>query len=254
MPCYTPLTAYRSVLPGPSGKPSITFNRKQGYVDLPITLPCGQCVGCRLERSRQWAIRCVHEAQMHDANSFITLTYDQEHLPPDGSLNLREFQLFMKKLRKFLGFPIRFFHCGEYGDKQGRPHYHALIFGYDFPDKTVWDRRDEIILYRSKTLEKLWPIGFSTIGEVTFESAAYCARYIMKKITGQSAWEHYTTWDPDTGEVLATRTPEYTTMSRGGKDGQGGIGRSWLDKYEHDVYPSDEVIMRGRSMRPPQIL
>ncbi len=221
------------------------------FIDMPVTVPCGQCIGCRLDRSRQWAIRCVHEAQMHEHNSFITLTYNDDKLPPDRSLDLRHFQLFMKKLRTYLadnGFPkIRFYHCGEYGAEFGRPHYHSLIFGHDFPDKTLWKTVNELPLYRSATLEDLWTDGFSSIGTVTFESAAYVARYILKKITGECADDHYCEIDPETGEVLSHRRPEYTTMSR-----RPGIGSAWLDKYLTDVYPSDEVILRGRSLRPPK--
>ncbi len=213
---------------------------------MPVTVPCGQCIGCRFERSRQWAIRCVHEAQTHDENSFITLTYSDKHLPADRSLNLHHFQTFMKRLRKSLSCKIRFYHCGEYGAEFGRPHYHSLIFGYGFPDKTHWKTVNGLPLYRSQHLETLWTYGYSSIGTVTFESAAYVARYIMKKITGDIAGDHYEYIDPETGEITQRR-PEYTTMSR-----RPGIGSAWLDKYLSDVYPSDEVVLRGRSMRPPK--
>lgn len=183
---------------------------------------------------------------MHSANSFITLTYNDAHLPDDGSLNLRHFQLFMKKLRKSLDERIRFFHCGEYGEQYGRPHYHALIFGHDFPDKTLWKKVNDLPLYRSKALEALWEHGYSSIGDVNFQSAAYVARYIMKKVTGDLAPTWYQYIDPDTGEVSQI-TPEYTTMSR-----RPGIGSTWFDKYSTDVYPSDEVILNGRKMRPPK--
>ena len=225
----------------------MVFNRKNGFVDLPVTIACGQCIGCRLERSRQWAIRCVHEAQLHDANSFITLTYDEKHLPDGPSLDKKHFQLFIKRLRKEIKpIKIRYYHCGEYGSNYGRPHYHACIFGYDFPDKTLWSIKKSIRLYRSALLERLWPQGLSSIGNVTFESAAYVARYITKKYLGPDAAKHYERVDTDTGEITSI-TPEYTTMSL-----KPAIGKTWYEKYSTEVYPSDEIILRGKRMKPPR--
>lgn len=203
---------------------------------MPVEIPCGQCIGCRLERSRQWAIRCVHEASLYDDNCFLTLTYDDEHLPSDNSLNLKHFQDFLKRLRKRFGSGIRYFHCGEYGDLNNRPHYHAIIFNFDFADKVIFKDSGEYKVYVSDSLSKLWPYGYSTIGDVTFESAAYVARYCLKKVTGKDAAEHYD-----------GRKPEYTTMSR-----RPGIGRLWYDRFKDDVYPSDFVVMRGKKMRPPK--
>jgi len=212
-----------------------------------ITLPCGQCTGCRLERSRQWAIRCSHEASLYDENSFITLTYKDDALPPYGSLQKAHFQKFMKRLRKANpGRKIRYYHCGEYGDDLGRPHYHACLFNYDFPDRVLFKETGETKLYSSKTLERLWPFGFSTIGDVTFKSAAYVARYVMKKVTGRKSEEHYSVVDEKTGEIIL-RQPEYTTMSL-----KPGIGAGWYEKWSSDVYPSDEIIIEGRSIKPPR--
>lgn len=247
MPCFSPLKGYRGKIPGPSGKYPIVFNVNDGYADRPVEVSCGQCVGCRLERSRQWAVRCVHEASQHEENAFITLTYGPEHLPSNHSLRPRDFNLFMKRLRKRIGTKIRYFHCGEYGDKEQRPHYHALIFGYDFPDKTLWrETRDGHRLYMSKLLDDTWNMGISVIGNVTFESAAYTARYIMKKKTGPMAENHYKHIDPETGEV-SQRVPEYVTMSR-----RPGIGKDWIDKYAGDAYPSDFVVLEGKKHRPPR--
>lgn len=275
MACFSPLQGYRSRLPTKSGKYPIVFSPTTGYVDLPMVVPCGQCIGCRLERSRQWAVRCVHEAQLHDRNCFITLTYSPENLPPGGTLVLKDFQDFMKRLRKrlvkefykkrlsrFIGRfsrkllikyaqlkcpKIRFYHCGEYGSKTGRPHYHAILFGVDFADKYPHKvQANGTTLYRSKTLEELWTYGHSSIGNVTFESAAYVARYIMKKVNGDLANDHYMTID-DNGEVFTIK-PEYTTMSR-----RPGIAKAWFDKFGADVYIKDEVVMRnGKKMRPPR--
>lgn len=251
MPCFHPITAYRSkrCLDLKSGKPKIFFKEYRvkcwpGYETLQV--PCGQCIGCRLERSRQWAIRCVHESKSHDESCFITLTYDNAHLPPSGSLVVSDFQKFMKRFRMIVGMGkkanIRFFQCGEYGSKFSRPHYHACIFGWSFSDRTFFTRRDGYDLFLSGLLQALWtddmgkPLGFSTVGECNFETAAYVARYITKKITGDKADAHYN-----------GRKPEYTTMSR-----RPGIGRDWFEFYKGDVFPSDQVVLRGKIMRPPK--
>lgn len=248
MPCYSPLQAFQSKKPKANGKSRIVFSVESGvkFRYEAIQLPCGQCIGCRLERSRQWAVRCVHEASLYSQNCFLTLTFNDDHLPNPPTLDVRDFQLFMKRLRKRFGKGIRFFHCGEYGEKFGRPHYHCIIFNLDFPDKVLWKEYNGTKLYRSKILEELWPYGYSSIGAVTFESAAYVARYILKKVNGDLAESHYSSC-PKTGEVF-TRKPEYTTMSR-----RPGIAKKWFDKYCADVFPSDEVILRdGVRMRPPK--
>lgn len=247
MACYHPLKGYRSKLRNPSGKRSVVFSAREGFHDQRVDLPCGQCVGCRLERSRQWAMRCVLEASLYDDNAFITLTYSDENLPRGGSLVVSDFQKFMKRLRfEFSDSKIRFFHCGEYGERLGRPHYHACLFGFDFPDKAYWRTVRDQKYFRSEKLERLWPQGQSMIGNVTFESAAYVARYITKKITGVMADEYYSAIDSATGEVF-DKKPEYVTMSR-----RPGIGKIWFEKFSSDVYPKDFVTMRGVKMRPPR--
>lgn len=254
MPCYAPLHGYRAR----DGSGRLVQSRSAGWIDIPLEVPCGRCIGCRLERSRQWAVRCVHEASLYSDNCFITLTYDDEHLPVNRSLDKSVFQKFMKRLRKrFVGtdvvvvdgvdtYPIRYFHCGEYGERFGRPHYHACLFNFDFKDKVPFKETPGGTLYVSSDLFNLWPFGFSTVGAVTFESAAYVARYVMKKITGSFASEHYTYIDEGTGEFYEI-LPEYTTMSL-----KPGIGSRWLDKFSSDVFPDDFVVMRGVKMSPPR--
>jgi hypothetical protein len=245
LPCYRPIDAYRSHIRGKTGKSLITFNRREAIGEL--KLPCGQCIGCRLERSRQWAMRCVHEASLYENNCFITLTYDAEHLPADGSLNKKHFQDFMKRLRwRFSESPIRYYHCGEYGTKFSRPHYHACLFNFDFLDKKYFKEVNGLKTYISDSLAEIWGRGFCVIGSVTFESAAYVARYIMKKVNGEKAFDHYMRLNEDTGELNAI-LPEYTTMSR-----RPGIGSDWLSKYRSDVFPDDMVVVRGRAMKPPK--
>lgn len=253
MPCYYPLPGYRARAVGASGKRGIVFNKKDGFVDRPVSVPCGQCNGCRLERSRQWAIRCSHEAQLWEDNCFITLTYADAFLPPGGNLDLPEFQKFMKRLRHRFGPGVRFFHCGEYGEKYLRPHYHACLFNCDFPDRLLWKiSKSGERLYRSEILEELWPYGHSSVGDVTFQSAAYVARYITKKQTGPTAYNYYSRYDEKSGQIWTVR-PEYVTMSRGSKKlKSGGIGKGWFEKYSSDVYPSDFIIMEGKKMKPPK--
>lgn len=254
MPCYGPLKGYRGPL-NKNGKRPVVFNRRYAVEPIEfIDVPCGQCVGCRLERSRQWAMRCMHEVTLHEDNCFVTLTYDDasldnwkaRNIPAHSrySVNVREFQLFMKRLRKSVGADVRVFYCGEYGAKFGRPHYHAILFNLDFGDKYAWSKSNDQVLYRSPTLEKAWPFGYSSIGSATFESAAYCARYILKKVTGDRADNHYRRVDPETGEVFENE-PEFARMSK-------GIGRGWYERFKRDAYPHDAVWLRGRWMKPPK--
>ena len=183
---------------------------------------------------------------MHEDNCFITLTYNQENLPHDGSLDKTHFQKFMKKLRKQADHKIRYYQCGEYGENLQRPHYHACLFGHDFNDKTLFQNKNGHDLYTSQQLDKTWNKGFSTIGTMTFETAAYCARYAMKKITGDDAHAHYQTLNIETGEIFQIQT-EYTTMSL-----RPGLGRTWYNKYKTDLFPEDECIIDGRTMKPPR--
>jgi len=246
VPCFSPLKGWRSIERTKLGKRSIVFNPRFGLTDMPVAVPCGQCIGCRLERSRQWAVRCLHEASLHERNCFITLTFSDEYYPRDGSLNVAVFQKFMKRLRKRFGNGIRFFACGEYGENFGRPHYHACLFNFDFPDRLLWSHRDGVDLYTSAALCELWPFGFSSVGDVTFESAAYVARYIMKKVTGSSSSDHYDWVDPLTGQVFS-RVPEFTTMSR-----RPGIAHAWIGQFLTDVYPSDFLVVNGVKCKPPR--
>ncbi len=239
MVCFHPLTAYRA----PGGK--IVFNPKKGYVDVPVELACGQCDGCCWERSRMWAIRCVHEAQMHSKNCFITLTYDPKHLPADGGLVLGDWQDFAKRLRRKCG-PFRYFHCGEYGEVNLRPHYHACIFGLDFiADRGLWKDDSVCPLFVSPLLSDTWGLGFATVGALTFKSAAYTARYVMKKAR-VGAEKYLRGVDKESGECTFV-TPAYVTMSR-----RPGLGSLWFSKFKSDVYPADEVVIDAKRMRPPR--
>lgn len=198
---------------------------------------CRKCTGCRLERSRQWAMRCVHEMKSHRNNCFITLTYRPADLPPGGSLVKRDVQLFVKKLRKKYGAGLRYYYCGEYGEQMRRPHYHMILFGKDFDDRHS-PRKGESgeVVYQSHSLSKLWDKGFSYVGEATFESAAYVARYIMKKQFGKSSVSHY-----------KGLTPEFTDMSR-----RPGIGKAWWDRYQPGKINPDQVVHKGKAWKVPE--
>lgn len=231
MPCFKPLQGFLSH----SGK-GISFNPKTGYVDRPMVVPCGQCIGCKLERSRQWAVRAVHESKLHHLNCFVTLTYSDDKIPPGGTLVKKHLQDFWKRLRKkYTGLKIRYLACGEYGDNTHRPHYHAIIFGLDFPDKRIISSKGGNDLYSSPTLESLWGHGFCTIGAVTFDTAAYVARYTTKKITGDQAERHY-----------RGRLPEFLSCSL-----RPGIGAAFFERFAPEITLHDTVVSRAVEAKPP---
>jgi len=242
MACTRPLKGYAA----PDGKISFkdaTYSR--GFRSPSVVVKCGQCLGCRMERKRGWAIRSVHEAQMHEENAFITLTYDKEHLPKDRSVHVRDWQLFAKRVRREMG-PFRFLHCGEYGELL-RPHYHACIFGLDWHEdwKKHPRKQGKKPLWTSGRLSDLWGNGFSTIGSLSFDSAAYVAGYTVKVKTGKMADAAYERVNVESGEIYHVK-PEYATMSR-----NPGLGHDWYQKYHKDVYPGDFVVQKGVKFRPP---
>lgn len=262
MSCYHPRRAFRrSQGPDPStGKWPLTFQISDGLIDDKhvIMVPCNKCIGCRMDRAREWAVRCVHEAKMHDENCFLTLTYNEENIErcrkgfteewrgrvyvrEDEGIYKRDFVNFMKTLRKMVdkkyGKKIRFYHCAEYGDRFQRPHHHVCIFGYMPEDKEPYTFKDGITLYKSKEISEEWPYGIHTISDVTAESAAYCAQYLNKKIMHRLRNIHY-------GDVV----PPYQTMSR-----RPGIGATYLKKYESDVYNYDMIVIDGMiKCKPPR--
>lgn len=200
---------------------------------------CGNCIGCRLTKARHWAVRCAHEAQLHQENSFITLTYETEHLPENASLDVRDWQLFLKRLRTELWEKeqkkIRFYMCGEYGKSEtevnniGRPHFHAIIFGHNFHQDREEKRRSPHRAYESEQLTRNWQKGIAELSDMTLETAAYCAQYTVKKITGDLAKDHYIRVDKTTGDYVRIK-PEFSTQSR-----RPGIGKGWFEKYGLDL-------------------
>ena len=241
MPCHSPLKAYKA------GNQVFFKHPKDTGRNLElIDLPCGQCLGCRVQTSLDWAIRCVNELTLHKQASFLTLTYNDENLPADKSLNKKHLSDFMKRLRKKYSHKnIRFFACGEYGDKYSRPHYHIIVFGHQFDDLQYYKMVKGNKYYTSNQLAKLWKFGFNTIGNVTFQSCAYVTRYVTKKLTGEMK-EKYGYTDLETGEYFPV-IPEFTQMSL-----RPGIGKEWFLKNINDVFPSDEIIHEGKRYRVPK--
>jgi len=196
----------------------------------------------------------MHEAQMHEDNCVITLTYDDENIPNGETLIKSHFQKFMKRLRKSISpLKIRFYHCGEYGDPDeqlpiprvekriGRPHYHAVIFGYQFNDLQIHEQKATGDIYTSEFLSQIWGKGFVTIMELNLSTAGYVARYITKKINGDLKDDYYIRTNQTTGEIQ-TIQQEYSTMSN-----KPGIAKAWWDKYKDDIFPSDDCIVLSKN-------
>lgn len=270
MTCRAPLEAARRK--DTEGRP-IIYKRGRRPATMAeayekLELPCGQCAGCRLEKARTWATRMMHEAAWHEEfkgrySTFITLTYDEENIPMYGTLVKNHYQDFMKRFRrKIEPHKISHYGVGEYGatcpDHElencpicgpiQRPHYHAIIFGWSFPDKQILGTRDGQFVYESETLKKAWKLGSHEIGNATFESCSYVARYIMKKQTGTQAEDHYQKHIIELDELVDIE-PEFALMSR-----NPAIGKRWYEEYWPDVYPSDEVPIPGRYhyAKPPR--
>ena len=283
MSCFYPLKGYK-VGVNPSGKPAykiasyksigvrkdsndnwtpifddIWSDKYSNIIRDSIDIPCGHCVGCFLDRSRQWADRCMLEASYHKCNCFITLTYDDFHLPKVNQLIdddavvtdslihplvKRDFQLFMKRLRShFSDTKIRFFACGEYGSKTFRPHYHAILFGIDFSDDRVLYKenfRGER-LYNSPSLDKIWNKGYCVIAPVTWQTCAYVSRYCLKKRENNLV-DFYDRFNVP---------PEFTIMSR-----KPGIARDYYEDNKDSIYRTEEIYISdlngSKKCRPPK--
>lgn len=241
MSCYHPVSAWR-----------YTRDEKFRFTDPPVfegkkewlntqiekvVFPCGKCIGCRIDKSKDWAVRCVLEASLYEENCFVTLTYNNDSLPSGGSLDFRDLQLFMKRLRKkFSGRKIRYYAVGEYGKKLERPHFHIILFGFDFADKWLFFRSRGQNVFRSSNLESLWPHGFSTVGAVSLQSCAYVARYVQKKFYGS---------DTEKLEYYGDKVQEQARMSL-----KPGIASDWFTMYSSDVYPKDFIVIDGKKYKP----
>lgn len=213
-----------------------------------MSVPCGQCMSCRLTRAQDWSTRVHHEASLHADNCFVTLTFSDDYVPSDHSIRVRHLQLFMKRLRKQLRTNrVRYFACGEYGEQTFRPHYHLILFGYCPDDLVAWRRTSSgFVVSRSPELERVWPYGHVEVGTVTTQSAGYVARYVTKKVSGDLAGDHYTRWHPDTGFPWSV-VPEFLVMSR-----RPGIGDRWFNEFSCDAFPSDFVVVEGQKKPVPR--
>lgn len=314
MPCFFPNRGWLSRSKNASGKRSVVFSPAKALLDKPMLVDCGQCTGCRMKMSQEWALRSMHEAHYYDYNLFVTLTFSESKLHKRGrfredkarnvfydrtiwhmgdytpiewlskySVDVRDIQLFMKKLRQHFKYkgadginPIRFFHCGEYGEccrvcgksksglnkcqcrvfypSVGRPHYHMCLFNCAFDDMQFYKTNKQgNPLYTSPTLEKLWGNGFAPFGHLTYKSAAYTARYVLKKLNGKLVDEPdrfgllpYQRLDVNTG-IIHNVDKEYTTMSR-----RDGVGARWLKEYWREVYPHDYIVFNGQKHSVPR--
>ncbi len=230
MPCYRPSR--------------VPIRRKSLFRDRMIavaqTVPCGSCIGCRAEQSRQWAVRMIHETRSHANNAFLTLTIDDEHLNENSELRPRDLSTFVKDLRKTQQRRISFFGCGEYGEKTERPHYHIMCFGLDLLDRSHNGDTSRPSVWRSQTLEDIWGRGICEGGTVTMASASYVSGYVRKKAKNKD----YARANPLTGEL---KTPEFARMSL-----RPAIGKKWIEKWWRDVYPRDYVVIDGYEAKPPR--
>ena len=226
------------------GKARNHYTRFQSVAGLKF-MPCKQCIGCRLENSRQWATRLLHETKFHTKSCFLTLTYDDNHVPIDGSLNKSHLRTFFKDLRSRMSYygkeKIKFFAVGEYGDQKGRPHYHACLYGpfdvfSDDPERTEEEpSRSGDRQFSHLDISATWPHGRHRFSDLSFESAAYVARYCLKKVSGISKAYHY-----------GDRVPEFQSQSN-------GLGKGHFEAWQSDIYPADHVVLPGRGafMPPP---
>lgn len=247
--CISPLDGWYSNERNANGKRSIVFDIRSAYIDRPVTVPCGRCIECRLRRKRAWALRCEHEASLHDENCWLTLTYEDKHLPDNGSLRKSDLQGFLKRVRAYETIDavkerrserrFKFFACGEYGGRFDRPHYHVMLFGFDFRDKVTTTKRNEYQQFESESLDKRWGKGFAEIGTPSVDGYGYLAKYVTKRDRALEA------------ELTAFGfEPEFLIMSRGGRMGK-GLAYDWWKQYGDEVLEHDSCIMKGREVSVP---
>lgn len=245
MTCFNPIKAYRFLddVDHLTGKwpvrlvPQHPDYRKHRPYEV-LYLPCGRCLGCKLDRARDWSIRVYLESLdwSSDQQLFITLTYDDDHLPASGSLHPPDMTKFLKRLRKSNVLPLRYFQCGEYGAKSLRPHHHMILFGVELPDMRRYYSGSN--LYESELLRQLWPFGEHRIAWVTPETIAYTTRYCTKKLAP----------DKLAYERIGCH-PEYITMSR-----RPAIGYNWFINHYRDLYALDYMCLQnGIKCRIPRL-
>lgn len=251
MPCEKPLEGY---LPANGGQ--VRFSKpRNGRAYTKIDIPCGQCILCRLEHARQWAVRITHESTLHDENAFITLTYKDELVPEFNSLSTESkknawqrpqdrnhLSKFFKRLRKKIG-KFRYYAVGEYGDKTQRPHYHACIFGHAFTEDRTILREQPFLLWTNPLLEEAWGNGMVSVGALNFTTAQYTAAYVTKKLTGK---QQYVRLDEESGELIPLVQPRAYMSLRP------AIAKNWLTPYGDQTFAHDQVVINGKAQKPPK--
>lgn len=233
MPCYHPIPAYQA---GPGQ--AVVLHPPVGLSTF--SLPCGSCLGCKTARALEWAHRCGHESRSWPVNVCVTLTYDDEHLPDNGHLDYRDLELFLKRMRQCVRrsdlpgnrrFGVRYFACGEYGEINARPHFHAILFNLGFRDGKPCGNDQ----FTSETLSKWWPNGRATYGKADGAAANYIAQYTMKKI-GSS--------DCDSDGVV--RPAPALRMSL-----KPGIGSRFVERFRED-FSHGYMVVGDRKFRVPR--
>lgn len=250
MVCYFPVTTYKAREKNETGKRSMVFSPTAAHSGIRHKLPCGQCIGCRIDQAKAWSVRGEHELKFHDCASFVTLTYRDECLPENGTLVREHLQGFHKRLHNRLlrsrGYGIRYMGCGEYGGLNGRPHYHSILFGYYPSDrKFIKEGKNGDKLYVSEELSELWPLGHAAFGDVTSASIRYVCGYITDKLNGDKAHERYSRVTSDGRTVLIE--PEFAHRSS-----RPGIGGRFLDKFGADALRHGTVVIDGREVPLPR--
>lgn len=291
--CYHPVNIWLSPILKDNGKHEVVHNydSRYHYDYKQSQRACGYCIGCRLAKSLEWAVRIQHEASLYWHNCWLTLTLNDDYLyTRENPYSVErgrtsEITRFLKRLRKKYGEGIRYYYCAEYGETcffcnknekhcecddyyswRGRPHYHICMFNHDFDDKELYKVINGKPHYTSQELDALWTdpetekfMGWATISELTPDNAAYTARYTMKKLYGQMAYEddpnthigYYQRIDPD-GRIWDL-IPEYTNMSRGSKKlNTGGIGKGWMEQFAKEVMDNDSVLYKNYRLKPPR--
>lgn len=229
MPCYHPQAAWQSRELASTRRFGVTFRFADAWKDRPINLPCGKCIGCRIRRANEWGTRCMNELRgWPGPSAFITLTYDNDHLPPGGTLEKQDLQRFWKRLRKH-GHTVRYFACGEYGEETDRPHYHAVVFGYWPSHRVQHPSKRAVPMFRSRELEQLWPAGQSYFSAVTRENATYVAKYTLGKYDDKGQLKDF-----------GSRQPPFLTMST-----HPGIGANYAREHARALIRHDGVRLKG---------
>jgi hypothetical protein len=241
MPCFQPIRVATRRL-APAWHP-------QKYLTIPDQeVGCGRCPGCRRMQAREWATRLTHEARVTTPAFFITLTYDDQHIPHTGTLDPEDLRLFWRRLRR--NYPkgsVSYYGVGEYGGETFRPHYHAAIFGAQLPDRAAHRGSGSSSAWRSGLLEDTWKFGHSEFSALNWASAAYVAGYVLKKNARlDEDPDRYLRVDPETGELHKV-TREFSRMSL-----RPPLGLRWLQRFWRDVYPSDRVVIQGQEWPVPR--